>query len=169
MTRLFAAATSLMLLAACFAAGHFDAAAQTRSWIAGSGAGPLEIAFPSSVGAVTFHHEMHFKDLSIKCSECHHQIDAKARKTPHPDYLKSSSASCSTCHKDAGKAVQPVYACSECHRTTPATIADETLSAKVVIHAQCWKCHQVNTGKEASVGCEKCHSGKKSGPLARGL
>ncbi len=169
MTRSFAAAARLALLAACFAAGSFEAAAQSRASNGGAGAGPVEIAFPSSVGEVTFRHEMHFKDLSVKCTECHHQIDAKARKTPHPDYLKSSTANCRTCHDESGKATQAVYACSACHRTTPATIADETLSAKVVIHEQCWKCHQVNTGKEASAGCEKCHSGKKTAPLARRL
>ena len=44
----------------------------------------------------------------------------------------------------------------------PRNIADETLSAKVVVHQQCWKCHPVGTGKEASAVCEKCHSGKKT-------
>jgi len=30
-----------------------------------------------------------------------------------------------------------------------------------VIHKQCWKCHAVGTGKDASKACEKCHAGKK--------
>lgn len=123
---------------------------------------PSERTFPSSVGEVVFHHQMHTKDLSIKCVECHHQIDAKKLNTPHPDYFKSSSIKCEICHKESGEIKQKVYICSECHSTRPMNIADETLSAKVVIHKQCWKCHQVGTGKEASKGCEKCHSGKKT-------
>ena len=124
-------------------------------------AGPSERVFPSTVGEVVFHHEMHTKALSIKCVECHHQINAKKLNTPHPDYLKSSWINCQICHDGSEKAGQTVYACSACHRTNPTNIADETLSSKVVIHKQCWKCHAVSTGKEASASCELCHSGKK--------
>lgn len=123
---------------------------------------PAERSFPSSVGEVVFHHQMHVKDLSIKCVECHHQIDAKKLNTPHPGYLSSSSIKCEICHKESGEITQKAYVCSECHSTKPMNIADETLSAKVVIHKQCWRCHQVGTGKEANKGCEKCHSGKKT-------
>lgn len=123
---------------------------------------PPERNFPSSVGEVIFHHQMHLKDLAIKCVECHHQINAKQLNTPHPDYFKSSSINCETCHKDSKKITQGSYTCSECHRTSPTNIADETLSAKVVIHKQCWKCHAVGTAKEASKACTKCHSGKRT-------
>lgn len=123
---------------------------------------PAEITFPSAVGEVTFHHEMHFKDLGAKCTDCHHQIEAKSLNTPHPDYLHSSWVNCKGCHDDSGKARTADYSCSDCHSVRPANIADETLSAKVVIHAQCWKCHAAGTGKEASAGCIKCHSGKKA-------
>lgn len=123
---------------------------------------PSEITIPSSVGEVIFHHQMHTKDLSIACVECHHQINAKELNTPHPDYLKSSWINCRVCHDESGKTKQKVYACSECHPTNPVNIADETLSAKVVIHKQCWKCHPVSNGKEASQLCAKCHSGKKT-------
>jgi hypothetical protein len=123
---------------------------------------PAEIIIPSSVGEVTFHHQMHIKDLSIKCADCHHQINAKKLGTPHPDYFKSSWINCALCHNDSEKTKQGSYKCSECHRANPVNIADETLSAKVVIHQQCWKCHPAGTGKEASKGCEKCHSGKKT-------
>jgi len=125
-------------------------------------AGPPERVFPSSVGEVVFHHEMHTKALSIKCVECHHQINAKQLKTPHPDYFKSSWINCEICHNEAGKLKQSAYSCSACHRVKPANIADETLSTKVVIHKQCWRCHPVGTGMDASKGCEKCHSGKKT-------
>lgn len=123
---------------------------------------PEERSFPSTVGEVVFHHQMHIKDLSIKCVECHHSIDAKKLVTPHPAYLKSSSIKCEICHRASGEIKQNAYTCSGCHEKNPMNIADETLSAKVVIHKQCWKCHPVGTGKEASVACEKCHSGKKT-------
>lgn len=105
---------------------------------------------------------MHIAELAIKCVECHHSIDAKKLVTPHPDYLKASSIKCEICHNESGVTKENVYTCSGCHRTNPMNIADETLSAKVVIHKQCWKCHQVGTGAEASAGCEKCHSGKRT-------
>ncbi|MDP1716547.1 MAG: cytochrome c3 family protein [Burkholderiales bacterium] len=127
----------------------------------GSGEAPSVIKISSSVGEVVFNHQKHIADLGIKCVECHHQINAKKLNTPHPDYLKSSWINCQICHDGSKKNGQPVYACSACHRTNPANIADETLSAKVVIHKQCWKCHAVSTGKEASASCGLCHSGKK--------
>lgn len=126
-----------------------------------AGEAPSQIKIPSSVGEVVFNHQKHIKDLGIKCVECHHQINAKKLNTPHPDYLKSSWINCQICHDGSEKAGQTVYACSACHRTNPTNIADETLSSKVVIHKQCWKCHAVSTGKEASASCELCHSGKK--------
>jgi hypothetical protein len=122
---------------------------------------PSEIVIPASVGEVRFRHQMHIEDLSIKCGDCHHQINAKKLSTPHPDYFGSSWINCKTCHDGSEKIAQKPYLCSECHRTGPKNIADETLSAKVVVHKQCWKCHSVGTGKEASESCEKCHSGKK--------
>ena len=123
---------------------------------------PSVRSFPSSVGEVTFTHEMHTKDRGIQCAECHHQINAKKLTTPHPDYFKSSSIKCEICHNESEKVKQKAYTCSGCHRTNPVDIADETLSAKVVVHRQCWKCHQVGVGKEASKACEFCHSGKKT-------
>lgn len=126
-----------------------------------AGQAPSQIKIPSSVGEVTFNHQKHIADLGIKCVECHHQINAKKLNTPHPDYLKSSWINCQICHDGSKKTGQAVYACSGCHRDNPTNIADETLSSKVVIHQQCWKCHPVNTGKEASASCGLCHSGKK--------
>ena len=123
---------------------------------------PSVRSFPSSVGEVTFTHEIHVKDRAIQCVECHHQINAGKLNTPHPDYFKSSSIKCEICHNESEHVKQKAYTCSGCHPTNPVNIADETLSAKVVIHKQCWKCHQVGAGKEASKACEFCHSGKKS-------
>ncbi|OGA53386.1 MAG: hypothetical protein A3G25_06225 [Betaproteobacteria bacterium RIFCSPLOWO2_12_FULL_63_13] len=122
---------------------------------------PSEIIIPSSVGAIRFPHQMHIKDLSVKCVDCHHQINARPLSTPHPDYFSSTWINCRTCHEQSEKLSKKAFVCSECHTARPKNIADETLSAKVVVHKQCWKCHAVGTGKEASKACEKCHSGKK--------
>lgn len=124
---------------------------------------PAEIIFPSSVGEVTFPHQMHISKLGMTCVECHHQISAKTLVTPHPDYLKSSWIDCAICHNNKSKTItSSAYTCSECHHSNPSNIADETLSAKVVIHKKCWSCHQVGVGKEASKSCHLCHSGKKT-------
>ena len=173
---LLAAAAATFLVAACTPSNNDDVVGKASTTVASASRTivktkhpksataeiPSEINIPSSVGEVVFHHQMHIRDLAIKCVECHHQIDAKKLNTPHPDYFKSSSVKCKTCHNDSEKTKQQVYACSECHHTNPIDIADETLSAKVVIHTKCWKCHAVGTAKEASKGCEKCHSGKKT-------
>ena len=177
MTKYFpAAAAAMFLVAACMPFNDSDVAATASTAVAspsrsivktrlpGSDATeiPSEIIIPSSVGEVIFRHQAHIKDRAIGCVECHHQIDAKELKTPHPDYLKSSWVNCKVCHDGSGKTKRDVYACSQCHPTNPINIADETLSAKVVIHKQCWKCHPVSTGKDASTGCDKCHSRKKA-------
>jgi hypothetical protein len=134
------------------------------SWPATSAAQelPVERRFPSSVGEVLFKHQLHIQERGIGCPECHHQIDAKKLQTPHPQYFKSSWINCEICHVESRKAERKAFTCSECHRTNPVNIADETLSAKVVIHRQCWKCHAVSSGKDASKGCAFCHAGKKT-------
>ena len=151
MTRHCAAVIAAVLLLATSLPANSDSAAM-----------PAERNFPSSVGEVTFHHQMHIQAFAIKCVDCHHSINAKKLNTPHADYVKSSAIKCEICHNESGKVTQKAYTCSGCHRANPTNIADETLSAKVVTHKQCWKCHAVSTGKEASTGCEKCHSGKKA-------
>lgn len=151
MIKYFVAAVSSILL---FAAG-LPAKSDTLNI-------PAEIVFPSSVGEVTFEHQVHIQDRKIECVQCHHQLNAKKLLTPHPDYFDSATVKCGICHDGSEKIKQQAYMCSECHRATPASIADETLSAKVVIHKKCWECHQVGTGKEASKSCQFCHSGKKN-------
>ncbi len=171
-----AAAAAIFLTAACAPSNNHDIAGKASATVAstsgafvktklprsGTAEIPSEINIPSSVGEVIFRHQMHIKDLSIKCVECHHQINAKELNTPHPDYIKSSWVNCKVCHDGSGKIKQNAYTCSECHQSNPMDIADETLSSKVVVHKQCWKCHPVSVGKEASASCEKCHSGKKT-------
>lgn len=167
---LLAAFCSLVLAVACSPAGRHDVTAQTGSTPAESaapapqaqsagGGMPNEIRFASSVGEVVFLHQKHITERSLDCVQCHHQINAKKLTTPHADYLQSTWVNCQVCHDGSAKSV---YSCSECHRTKPKHIADETLSAKVVIHKQCAKCHNVGTGKEASDRCEFCHTRKKT-------
>jgi hypothetical protein len=161
MIKTILAAASVIILVA---AGMPSSAAPSKA-VASSAAAqeiPSAMNFPSSVGEVTFPHQKHTKDLAIKCVNCHHQINARPLNTPHPDYFGSSWINCRTCHDESEKVAQKAYVCSECHQARPRNIVDETLSAKVVIHKQCWNCHEVGTGKEASDGCEKCHSGKKT-------
>ena len=123
---------------------------------------PSEIDIPSSIGEVIFPHQMHIEDMEIECVECHHEINATKLITPHPEYFKSSWINCKICHNGSENIKQKIYTCSKCHHTTLTSIADETLSAKVVVHKKCWQCHDVETGKEASANCEMCHSGEKT-------
>jgi uncharacterized CHY-type Zn-finger protein len=173
-SKLLAAALLLFVLAACSSATGDEtppltssttgeAAAQPHSSIgkepkAGGGGIPAQIRFASSVGEVVFQHEMHFKDRGIACVQCHHQINAKKLSTPHPDYLKSSTVNCQICHKEFA---ETRYSCSQCHDAKRRDIADETLSAKVVVHKQCQTCHSVGTGKDASSACALCHGPQK--------
>ncbi len=176
MIRLLLVAACAWALAACAPSERINtaAAAGAASPVAASAATaspaaqprssepPVEIRIASSVGEVVFHHQAHVADFGVDCAECHHQINAKALTTPHPNYLQSSWVNCRTCHDDSGPAKPAAYSCAACHRTNPAQIADETLSAKVVVHRQCWKCHEVGTGQQASEACAACHSGKKT-------
>ena len=116
-----------------------------------------EILFESSVGYVIFPHDLHVTDVDLECVECHHQIHAVNLDTPHPDYLDSSWINCQACHNPESETDATYYKCSDCHHTNTNDIADETLSSKVVIHKNCWSCHQTGTGVEASKGCVDCH------------
>jgi hypothetical protein len=118
---------------------------------------PEKITLKSTVGNVVLPHDVHVKDVKLKCNVCHHQIRATELDTPHPDYLTSSQANCQTCHSTNSSNRKKYYKCSECHHSEPDDIADETLSSKVVIHKSCWKCHEAGTGAEASSGCSNCH------------
>jgi len=118
---------------------------------------PGDITFPSSVGKVHFPHDLHVDDLELDCAECHHQIHAKELETPHPDYMKSSWINCQICHDEDSEMSKQYYRCSDCHHSELENIADETLSSKVVIHKNCWSCHESGKGATASRGCPQCH------------
>jgi c(7)-type cytochrome triheme protein len=122
---------------------------------------PKVITFDSSVGDVVFPHRKHQK---MGCKNCHHQIHAKTLVTPHEDYLTYSWVNCGDCH-DADTAISnSYYGCDHCHHSNLENIADETLTAKVVIHKSCWNCHLAGTGPEASERCSFCHKAEPHPP-----
>ena len=123
-----------------------------------SPAPPDVIVSPSSVGEVTFAHQMHSEDFEIPCADCHHETNAVRLQMPHEDYLQDFWIDCTTCHHESETPACP-QACSTCHHSAPHTVADETMSAKVVIHQSCWKCHEVAKGPDASRNCGTCHLG----------
>jgi hypothetical protein len=114
------------------------------------------IEWDSIVGPVSFPHRLHVEDLEIECSDCHHETDAGPLTMPHPEYFDDFWIECGSCHQSTPAAAAP-RACSQCHHASPVTIADETLSSKVVVHRSCWSCHDITTGAEASRGCAACH------------
>jgi hypothetical protein len=118
---------------------------------------PEEVLYESSVGYVIFPHDLHVTSVDLECVDCHHQIHAMNLDTPHPDYLDSSWINCQACHNPESETDNTYYKCSDCHHTNLNNIADETLSSKVVIHKNCWSCHDTGTGVEASKGCVDCH------------
>ena len=126
---------------------------------------PRDITFSSSLGDVLFPHKLHMK---MGCKKCHHQIHAKELLTPHEEYLTYSWVSCQDCHNKASETNVTYYGCADCHHSNLENIADETLTAKVVVHKSCWKCHMSGTGVEASERCGFCHlEEEKSNELSR--
>lgn len=126
---------------------------------------PTVITFESSVGNVNFPHRKHQK---MGCQKCHHQIHAKELHIPHESYLTYSWVSCPECHNEDSETSTRYYGCGRCHHSNLANIADETLSAKVVLHKNCWKCHLSGTGAQASEKCAFCHE-KEEKPQAVSL
>lgn len=114
------------------------------------------IEWDSTVGRVSFPHRLHVEDLEIECADCHHETNAGRLETPHPEYFDDLWIECGGCHEATASVAGP-QGCSNCHHASPVTIADETLSSKVVIHRSCWSCHDITTGAEASQGCTTCH------------
>jgi hypothetical protein len=115
------------------------------------------IKSPSALGDVAFPHLFHFEDLEIECQTCHHETNASTLRMPHEDYFDDFWIDCTICHRSEGSVLSQPQACANCHHDSPTDIADETLSAKVVIHKNCWECHEFEKGENASRGCSKCH------------
>lgn len=125
-------------------------------------AGPRFIKSDSCIGQVIFPHDKHVDELGIECKTCHHETNAATLKFPHEDYFDDFWIDCTICHRENKSAVLEPQVCSVCHHTRPEGIADETLSAKVVIHKNCWTCHPVGRGQDSSQKCQFCHTGIRS-------
>ena len=123
---------------------------------------PDEIITPSFVGEVYFPHETHVEDLELDCDECHHEINASALNIPHDEYFDDFWIDCEVCHRTSSTVDDLPMACDECHHHSPVSIADESLSAKVAIHENCWECHDIEEGEDASKNCSFCHSGPRT-------
>jgi hypothetical protein len=122
---------------------------------------PEVITSPSCIGEVLFPHSLHFEGMEFECTECHHETNAAELTFFHKEYFEEFWIDCTICHRESGETMLGAQACANCHHTHPASITDETLSAKVVIHQNCWQCHEVGTGQQASQYCAFCHGGPK--------
>lgn len=119
------------------------------------------IRVSSYIGEVEFPHFDHVDAFGLECKDCHHETNAAALVIPHEDYFEDFWIDCAICHHEPGSATLEAQTCSNCHPKRPENIADETLSAKVVIHKNCWECHDSGTGAEASSNCAFCHTGPR--------
>jgi hypothetical protein len=119
------------------------------------------IRVSSYLGEVEFPHLDHVDAFGLACGDCHHETNAAALAIPHEDYFDDFWIDCATCHHEPGSASLEAQACSNCHPARPQNLADETRSAKVVIHQNCWECHDSGTGAEASSNCAFCHTGPR--------
>lgn len=124
-----------------------------------------EIVKPSIVGEVVFPHLQHAEALEIECAECHHETNAGPIRNVHPEVFDDLWIDCKTCHNGTQPGLLSAQKCSACHHARPSGIADETLSAKVVIHKKCWECHDSGMGVEATKGCATCHTGPRLGEV----
>lgn len=126
---------------------------------------PDEVSWGGTAGEVVLPHRLHVDDLGIACGECHHETRAAALAMPHPEYFEDFWITCSTCHRTKAE-TEAVQKCSACHQDAPSTVADESLSTKVVVHRSCWRCHEVGTGGEASAVCASCHHASAVAPAS---
>jgi hypothetical protein len=110
----------------------------------------------SYMGELKFSHDMHTDDLELECTECHHETHAAQLEISHEDYFDDFWIDCQSCHNSA--TAQEPQSCANCHHSSVEDVADETRSAKVVLHQSCWSCHEVTTGVEASQSCGVCHT-----------
>ena len=116
----------------------------------------------AAVGKAHFPHDFHIEELEIECVECHHETSAGELDVPHEEYFTDFWIDCESCHASGNGEPQ---SCSNCHHTQLSDIANETLSTKVVIHKNCWTCHDMGTGVDASEGCTICHEDMSMGVL----
>ena len=127
--------------------------------IAGEGSPVPAKKRPMMMGDLIFDHEEHEEEFDLECDDCHHETNAGPLDFPHEDFFHDLWIDCDTCHREAGSPELEPQSCYDCHDTKLRDIADERLSPKVILHKNCWGCHEVETGVEASESCELCHTG----------
>ena len=110
------------------------------------------------MGELIFPHVEHVEEMELECGECHHETNAVPLDTPHEAYFDDLWVDCAACHHEPGSADLEPRSCYECHDSKHRDIADERLSAKVILHKNCWTCHEVETGLAATESCELCHA-----------
>jgi len=125
---------------------------------AGQGDSPPAKSRPSTMGELIFDHEEHAEELELDCDDCHHETNAGPLDFPHESFFHDLWIDCSICHREAGSPELEPQSCYDCHDTELRDLADERLSPKVILHKNCWECHEVETGVEASESCELCHT-----------
>jgi len=123
-------------------------------------ASPIAPEAWTPIAKANFPHEKHVEEQKIECVQCHHETNAKALTMPHQKYFEDFWIDCNICHRPKTAEALGPQACSACHRSHNGDIADETLSAKVVMHKSCWSCHEVGTGAAASATCKTCHTAR---------
>ena len=126
---------------------------------------PAEPLPSTAMPKARFPHDEHVTLRHLECKECHHETNAHRLDTPHPEYLSGNGIECSVCHHGTDQPREP-EACGDCHPVTPPSVADETLSAKVVIHETCWRCHPIGDQPNAQGVCLTCH-GQQAPPVRR--
>ena len=117
---------------------------------------PEEMDYPSDMGVVHFPHQLHYDEMEIECSECHHEVNASTLSLGHKYYFEDFWINCNTCHFSHEGEVGNARACSGCHRRS-GDLVDESSSVKVVLHKVCWECHEAERGVAASRTCRNCH------------
>jgi hypothetical protein len=118
------------------------------------------IRFPSYLGEVRFEHKKHIDEFGLACTDCHHETNAGKLEFTHKDLIPTYRVDCQICHHEADVPMTP-QSCSKCHPSTPTSNADETATSKVAMHKDCWKCHEIGQGPDASGKCPTCHKGPR--------
>ena len=135
--------------------------ASVTSEISSQDSSPSSVKRPSIMGDILFDHEEHEEEADAECEDCHHETNAGPLEFPHEEYFHDLWIDCDSCHHEAGSPELEPQSCYDCHDEEKRGVADERLSPKVILHRNCWTCHEVETGVEASESCENCHSGMR--------